>query len=53
MNDHHNQSGFITFLAVLAFNLVFFAYVSFFHDGVKGIDTIGKQTPAEVIPVKQ
>lgn len=53
MNDQHNKSGFITFLVVLTFNILFFAYVSFIHEGVKGVDTIGKQTPSEVIPLKK
>ena len=34
MNDDYNKPGMATFLAVLTFNLVFFAYLSFFHEGV-------------------
>ncbi len=53
MNDSHNQAGFITFLLALSFNILFFIYVSFIHEGVKGVDTLGKQTPAPVVPVKK
>jgi len=34
MNDDYNKPGMITFLIILAFNLLFFAYLSFVHPGV-------------------
>ncbi|MBK8394384.1 MAG: hypothetical protein IPL26_03950 [Leptospiraceae bacterium] len=38
MTDNHNPSGYWTFLLILALNLVFFVYISFFHPGVEGVD---------------
>ncbi len=43
MEDTYNKSGYWTFLIVLIINILFFAYVSFIHEGVKPIDTLGKQ----------
>jgi hypothetical protein len=38
MNDDYNKPGMATFLVVLAFNVLFFAYLSFIHEGVKDSD---------------
>ncbi len=34
MTEDYNKPGMVTFLVVLAFNLIFFAYLSFVHEGV-------------------
>jgi hypothetical protein len=34
MKHDHNQAGMVTFIIVLAFNILFFAYISFIHEGV-------------------
>lgn len=34
----HNQQGLIVCLAILAFNVLFFGYIAFFHSGVSGVD---------------
>ncbi len=38
MNDDYNKPGMATFLVVLAFNVLFFVYISFIHEGVKDSD---------------
>jgi hypothetical protein len=32
--DLYNRPGYITFMVVLAFNILFFAYIIFIHPGV-------------------
>ncbi len=49
MNDDYNKPGMTTFLAVLVFNLVFFVYLSFIHEGVNDSE-INK--PTETSKVK-
>jgi len=49
MNEDYNKPGMITFLVILAFNILFFAYLSFVHPGVKDSD-INK--PAQTGEVK-
>ncbi|HMZ57926.1 MAG TPA: hypothetical protein PL048_04065 [Leptospiraceae bacterium] len=34
----HNQQGLIVCLVILAFNVLFFGYIAFFHSGVNGVD---------------
>ena len=34
----HNQQGLIVCLVILAFNVLFFGYISFIHPGVSGVD---------------
>lgn len=48
MEDTYNKAGFITVISALVFNVLFFVYVSFLHQGVVGVDSIGKQTPKPV-----
>ena len=38
MTDNHNPSGYWTFLVILTLNITFFFYISFFHQGVVGVD---------------
>jgi hypothetical protein len=49
MNEDYNKPGMATFLVVLLFNIVFFAYLSFLHEGVKDTE-INK--PTETSKVK-
>ncbi|MCB1177206.1 MAG: hypothetical protein KDK36_06465 [Leptospiraceae bacterium] len=53
MEDTYNKAGFITFMFALILNILFFVYVSFIHEGVNGIDTIGKQTIDLTVPAKE
>lgn len=32
--DYYNRPGYLTFLIVLALNILFFAYIAFVHPGV-------------------
>jgi len=41
--DLYNRSGYLTFLATLVFNLVFFVYIAFVHPGTP--DNPGHGTP--------
>jgi hypothetical protein len=34
MTEDYNKPGMATFIVVLAFNLIFFAFLSFVHEGV-------------------
>ncbi|MCB1142922.1 MAG: hypothetical protein H7A24_15470 [Leptospiraceae bacterium] len=34
MDDKHNKAGMITLMVVLTFNVLFFVYISFIHEGV-------------------
>jgi hypothetical protein len=51
MQDNHNPQGLLMFILMLVGNIVFFVYISFFHEGIAN-GGISQTTPSGQIQKK-